>query len=276
MRLCRNAQLSGGAPSCRVDVTMRILLSTGVLLLGALTAATAQVTVNPKALESVGGRAHKGASATEHHQHVHHHHASRREHARHHAASETAERQAEGRHNAKAEPRKAEERRQAPAPRSLVKQPPTVPAAPPPVPVLAPLVPPPPKHPEPTRVPVPVVAGAIGEATKLPDGLRITFAAGSADLNPANDAALEQLAHDTAAKPNAIINVLAYAAGSPDDPSTPRRLSLSRALIARAVLLAQGISSTRIYVRALGAEGGNGPPDRVDIIVSNLDGRGKP
>ena len=258
---------------------MRIHLLTGAFLVAAVLPAMAQVTVNPKALEPLGGSAASAASSSEHHEHARHHHTGRREHARHRRETERAEKpNAEKSAQEKRTPRKeAAHRAEAPAQgtRSLVKQPPAVPLAPPPVPVLAPLSPPPPKHPEPAPVPVPVVAGAFGEATKLPDGLRLTFAAGSADLNPANDAALEKLAHEAAAKPDVIINVMAYAAGSPEDPSTPRRLSLSRALIARAVLLAQGINSTRIYVRALGAQGGNGPPDRVDITVTNPDARGK-
>ena len=42
-------------------------------------------------------------------------------------------------------------------------------------------------------------------------------------------------------------NVMAYAAGTPEDPSTPRRLSLSRALAVRRVLMADGVASARIY-----------------------------
>jgi len=60
---------------------------------------------------------------------------------------------------------------------------------------------------------------------------------------------------------------VAYAAGRPEDPSTARRLSLSRALAVRAALMADGISSNRIYVRALGAQASDGPADRVDISV---------
>ena len=62
---------------------------------------------------------------------------------------------------------------------------------------------------------------------------------------------------------------MAYAAGSAEDPSTPRRLSLARALAARAVLLHEGVASTRIYVRALGASGSGAaglPPDRVEVM----------
>jgi hypothetical protein len=65
---------------------------------------------------------------------------------------------------------------------------------------------------------------------------------------------------------------VAYAAGTPEDPSTARRLSLARALAVRSALIADGVSSTRIYVRALGAQpggalAGDAPADRVDLSV---------
>ena len=44
-----------------------------------------------------------------------------------------------------------------------------------------------------------------------------------------------------------------------------RRLSLSRALQVRSYLIDQGVRSTRIDVRALGANVPSGPADRVDI-----------
>ena len=62
-------------------------------------------------------------------------------------------------------------------------------------------------------------------------------------------------------------NVVAYAAGTPGDPSTARRLSLSRALVVRGALISSGISSSHIYVRALGASEGGQTPDRVDVAV---------
>jgi hypothetical protein len=60
---------------------------------------------------------------------------------------------------------------------------------------------------------------------------------------------------------------------APEDPSSPRRLSLARALTVRSVLIAQGFASTRIYVKALGATTpalAEGPPDRVDIVVAGM------
>jgi outer membrane protein OmpA-like peptidoglycan-associated protein len=137
------------------------------------------------------------------------------------------------------------------------------PAAPPPV-VLPPLLPPLPARPLPAPT-IPQAPDAGGEATKIPGGVRITFGPGKADLNPATEAALRELGRALAADPNAAVNVFAYAAGTADDPSTPRRISLSRALAARAVLMSEGIASTRIYPRALGNTPSDGPPDRVDV-----------
>jgi outer membrane protein OmpA-like peptidoglycan-associated protein len=136
--------------------------------------------------------------------------------------------------------------------------------APPPAAVLPPPVVAPQPRPAPVQL-APVVPDAVGQATQIPGGLRVTFGPGKADLNPQTDAALLAFAHTIAADPSATVNVYAYAAGTPDDPSTPRRLSLSRALAARAVLINQGIASARIYPRALGATPSDGPPDRVDV-----------
>jgi len=100
--------------------------------------------------------------------------------------------------------------------------------------------------------PVPILPDA--RATRPPFRWRADyFGASKADLNPATNDALRKIAGEVKADPAIDLNVLAYAAGNADDPSTPRRLSLSRALAARAVLISEGIVSTRIYVRALGA-----------------------
>ena len=143
----------------------------------------------------------------------------------------------------------------------------TVPAAPPASPLLPPAAAAPPEHPNVTPPPPPVVAAAAGEVIEVPGGTRITFAPESADLNPATDAALRQIGSEAAKNPAAVVNVIAYASGAKEDPSTPRRLSLDRALAARAVLMAAGVPSTRIYLRALGTASRDGPPDRVDLVV---------
>lgn len=154
---------------------------------------------------------------------------------------------------------------------------------PPPPPALPPVIPVPMRPPLPPT-PAPVVADAVGSAQTLaPDdipgeqdvgGLRITFGPGSADLNPATDTAVRGLAHGT--PPGSRFSVAAYAAGIPEDPSTPRRTSLSRALAVRSVLIAEGVASERIFVRALGAAPASAsPPDRADIaILPPVEGKG--
>ena len=142
-----------------------------------------------------------------------------------------------------------------------------VPLAPPPAPVLPPAMVVPTRPPAPPA-PAPVAADAPGAATAIPDGLRVTFGEGRADLNPATEAALRALAHGAVADTSFIVS--AYAQGAPEDPSTPRRMSLSRALTVRAVLIAEGIASVRIYVKALGATQGvwDGPANRVDVTLA--------
>ncbi len=143
--------------------------------------------------------------------------------------------------------------------------PPIVPAVPPPPAVLAPLSPPPPTHPVEAPPPAPIVADAPGTAMEIPGGVRVTFGANSADINVITDYALRHLAR---ASPNGNFTISAFASGVPDDPSTPRRLSLSRALAARSLLMAEGVPSVRINVRALGPNTANGPADRVDVTVT--------
>ena len=149
-----------------------------------------------------------------------------------------------------------------PAPTKTVK--PAVPVSPPAILALPPAVAVPLAHPPPAPV-VPLADDAPGTATALPTGLRVTFGADRSDMSPATAAALAAWA-DTQASQTGPINVFAYATGTAEDPSTPRRLSLQRALAARAVLLKAGIASPRIYPRALGPAGG-AEPDRVDVVT---------
>jgi outer membrane protein OmpA-like peptidoglycan-associated protein len=63
------------------------------------------------------------------------------------------------------------------------------------------------------------------------------------------------------------IQLKAFASGTSDRPSAARRESLSRALAVRSYLIENGVRSTRIDVRALGAPTDDGPSDRVDVIL---------
>jgi outer membrane protein OmpA-like peptidoglycan-associated protein len=133
-------------------------------------------------------------------------------------------------------------------------------AAPPALPTQQPAQPP----------PATTVPGPAPSPLPLPPTVRLVFEAGKADLTPAGEAAIQDLARAIPAPAEDSISVLAYAAGKPDDPSTARRLSLSRGLAVRSVLLASGIPSARIYVRALGATASNGPADRVELTVAPI------
>jgi outer membrane protein OmpA-like peptidoglycan-associated protein len=160
----------------------------------------------------------------------------------------------------------------APVPAPVLGPPVAVPAAPPPVPYIPPLDVAPP-HPT-ALPPKPTVrAGAPGEASKITGGLRLTFGADLADLNPETAASLDILANAGKANADLVYNVYAHAPGSAEDASTPRRLSLQRALAVRSALVNDGVASTRVYVHAMGAVGlpDDAPPDRVDIVMATLD-----
>ena len=62
------------------------------------------------------------------------------------------------------------------------------------------------------------------------------------------------------------VQLLAFASDPEKSVSRSRRLSLERAVNVRKQLLAAGIDSTRIEVRALGEQSGDGAPDRVDAV----------
>jgi outer membrane protein OmpA-like peptidoglycan-associated protein len=134
-----------------------------------------------------------------------------------------------------------------------------------------PVIPPPlavPARPAPVPAPIEIAADAPGTASRTEEGWRITFGPGSSVLNPATAQALRDLARGLPAQ--ASVTVAAYAPGTPEDPSTARRLSLARALAVRGMLIAEGIASPRILVRALGASApiSAGPPDRADLVAS--------
>lgn len=119
----------------------------------------------------------------------------------------------------------------------------------------------------PPSPPVSDKAATTVEATTV--GLRLTFAPEQSDLNPASIGSIKELAAKAPAGDDTTFNVKAYSPGKPDDPSTARRVSLSRAMAVRAALVADGVRSARIFVRALGEQYGDGPPDRVDIDVTS-------
>lgn len=105
-------------------------------------------------------------------------------------------------------------------------------------------------------------------AEPLPgDTLRIEFAGDSADLPIGTDSNLNALAEKLLANESLRAQVKAYAGSSTGSASAARRLSLSRALAVRSVLIEHGVRSTRIDVRALGDRNEGGPTERVDVLL---------
>ncbi|HLI13562.1 MAG TPA: OmpA family protein [Alphaproteobacteria bacterium] len=100
--------------------------------------------------------------------------------------------------------------------------------------------------------------------------LSIDFAAGTSDLSDSAKGTLDKIVSNLQRNADERLQLAAYAAGSDDQASQARRLSLTRALAVRTYLIDKGIASTRIDVRALGnkVEGG-GPADRVDLVFLN-------
>jgi outer membrane protein OmpA-like peptidoglycan-associated protein len=129
---------------------------------------------------------------------------------------------------------------------------------------IAPVEPPPASTPPP---PPPVSSQATTTAAPTPAGLRLTFAPGQSDLSPDSAGDIKQFASAVPPGGSATFNVMAYAPGAKDDPSSARRLSLARAMTVRSALVADGVESARIFVRALGTQYGSGPADRVDVDV---------
>lgn len=173
----------------------------------------------------------------------------------------------------------------APAPLPL---PPPFPAPPPVVAAPAPAAPPsvaapppaPPAQvaaPEPTRPaeiaaprPAAPAPASVRPAGLPPERVRLLFAPETQELTEAMRAELRALASALPDGDAPRLTVNAYAGGDPANPSLARRASLSRALAVRTALMEAGVRSTRIDVRALGLNAGDGPPDRVDVLVGTV------
>jgi outer membrane protein OmpA-like peptidoglycan-associated protein len=154
--------------------------------------------------------------------------------------------------------------------------------APPPAPVIPP--PPAPDAPMAPEAPPTISTTAKTIVEPLPkkegDGVRLDFASGETDLTQGTADAVKALVAAAPKADSTTFNVMAYATGVPEDPSTARRLSLSRALSVRSALIAYGVPSTHIYVRAMGAPTGTqtteGPADRVDVLVMGANASATP
>lgn len=99
-----------------------------------------------------------------------------------------------------------------------------------------------------------------------PDNLtRILFAENAADLPDDAQSGLQAIAQAIKESGRENVQLLAYGSGA--SVSAARRLSLGRALAVRSRLMELGVDNRQIEVRALGKPDGDGPADRVDLLL---------
>ena len=126
----------------------------------------------------------------------------------------------------------------------------------------APIVSPPAKPPEAKPPePKPEAAVAIGAVSAV-----IVFDKDKTDLNEKSKSQLGALAPQIV-KNNQQVRIVAYAAGTSEQASIARRISLSRALQIRAFLIDKGVNQLNINVQALGNKVTGGEPERADIFL---------
>ena len=119
-----------------------------------------------------------------------------------------------------------------------------------------------------TTAPSDSEVSAIDRSAGGPDGsIRIFFDGGSSDIPTDALGQITAIVNALANDPTQRLQLKAYAAAGADSASLARRLSLTRALTVRSVLIEQGVRSTRIDVRALGGKDAGDTPDRVDIFI---------
>ncbi|TQF76307.1 OmpA family protein, partial [Elioraea sp. Yellowstone] len=119
-------------------------------------------------------------------------------------------------------------------------------------------------RPEPARAAPPPSRTPAGSP---PARVQLLFEPGIQELSASMRAELRALAAALPEDEATRLTVNAYAGGDPANPSLARRASLTRALAVRTALMEAGVRSTRIDVRALGLNAGDGPADRVDVLV---------
>jgi outer membrane protein OmpA-like peptidoglycan-associated protein len=128
--------------------------------------------------------------------------------------------------------------------------------------------------PEPTRQAPPApppAATASAATTAAPAFARLNivrFAPGRSEIPAEGQDLLNSIAAQLASNAKLRLQLVAYASGSEDDAIAARRLSLARAVQMRSYLIAKGVPSVRMDVRALGSRNDSGgPADRVDVVL---------
>jgi outer membrane protein OmpA-like peptidoglycan-associated protein len=126
-----------------------------------------------------------------------------------------------------------------------------------------------PARPAPSAPPPNATAAAATSAAPALAHLNVVrFPQGRAEIPPEGQELLDTVASQLAANAKLRLQLVAYASGVADDAVAARRLSLARAVQMRSYLIAKGVSSVRMDVRALGNRNeSGGPADRVDVMI---------
>ena len=131
-----------------------------------------------------------------------------------------------------------------------------------------PLAPSPQPQPAPAAPPTATASAATTAAPAFAKLNVVRFQQGRAEIPPEGQELLNAVAAQLAANAKLRLQLVAYASGVDEDAVAARRLSLARAVQMRSYLIAKGVPSVRMDVRALGNRNeGGGPADRVDVMI---------
>jgi outer membrane protein OmpA-like peptidoglycan-associated protein len=96
----------------------------------------------------------------------------------------------------------------------------------------------------------------------------IKFNPGATELGASPQPVLDALVARLLGNETLRVQIIAHAAGGPDEAMESRRISLARAVAVRAYFIEKGVRSLRIDVRALGNRADDAPAtDQVDLLV---------
>ncbi len=127
------------------------------------------------------------------------------------------------------------------------------------------------KKPEPQKTESPKpeqVEPAPAKSTSDNVSLSIAYGANETDVPASVQGKLKELAQKLISDKKLTVSVISYAAGTEDQASIARRVSLSRALAVRAFIIDLGVDNLRINVQAQGNKNPSGNPERTDIVIN--------
>ena len=101
-----------------------------------------------------------------------------------------------------------------------------------------------------------------------PNEFTIAYGTGDSNVPERAHENLRILAGRMVNNPDLRVEFIAYASDPEESVSRSRRLSLARAVNVRKMLLDSGVDSSRVNLRALGEQSGDGDPDRIDVFVT--------